>query len=362
MTATGAGSLEVAGLYKSFGPQAVLEGVELTVPDRSFTAILGPSGSGKTTLLRCLVGFERPDAGRVVLGGRVVDGDGRHVPSEQRKIGYVPQEGGLFPHLTVAGNIGFGLPRSARQAAVEELVDLVGLRDLVRRYPHQLSGGQQQRVALARALAIKPDLVLLDEPFSSLDASLRAAVRDDVRRVLSEAGTTALLVTHDQDEALSLADQVAVLRAGRIVQEGSPAQIYAQPVDAELARFLGEGNLVQGRVSGGRVQSCFGELTLLPAAAAALHDGESTLVLIRPEQVVVEAGSRGAGVAGRVVHSEFHGHDTVITVSPGDRPAANQQVAGSLFQARLADGTLWDTGAEVTLSARGMVMAWPAAQ
>jgi iron(III) transport system ATP-binding protein len=192
--------LAVTGLTKAFGGRPVLTDVDLDVPEGSLTAILGPSGSGKTTLLRIIVGFEHADGGMVTLGGTVVDGPGAHVPAERRRIGYVPQEGCLFPHLTVAANVGFGLPRRDRRTqAIGDLLDAVGLAGLGGRYPHQLSGGQQQRVALARALAIKPSLVLLDEPFGSLDANLRASIRADVRRLLTEAGATAVLVTHDQD-------------------------------------------------------------------------------------------------------------------------------------------------------------------
>jgi iron(III) transport system ATP-binding protein len=358
--------LEVTGLHKSFGDNAVLVGVDLAVDPGSFAAILGPSGSGKTTLLRLLAGFDRPDAGRVRIGGRTVDDGGTHVRSEDRRIGYVPQEGGLFPHLTVAANIGFGLPRPERRRALDGLVDLVGLGGLTDRYPHQLSGGQQQRVALARALAIGPDVVLLDEPFSSLDASLRASVRDDVRRVLTEAGTTALLVTHDQDEALSLADAVAVMRAGRIVQQGSPAELYARPVDPALARFVGDGNLVAGVAAAGCVTSCFGALPLLPEVASGFADGQKAIVLVRPEQLTLDAGPGGTGVAGRVVRTAFHGHDTIVTVRSeavaDSGPAGEPQGAGATgsFRVRLATAATIATGAEVTLTARGEVMAWPA--
>ena len=214
-------------LHKSFGTHPVLTGLDLNVPAGSFTAILGSSGSGKTTLLRLLAGFDRPDRGVLKIGERVVDGAGVHVQPELRRIGYVPQEGGLFPHLTVAANVGFGLSRTARRGRVRELLELVGLTDLGRRYPHQLSGGQQQRVALARALAIEPEVVLLDEPFASLDAHLRASVREEVQRILRASATTTLLVTHDQDEALSLSDRVAVLRDGKIAQHATPQELYA---------------------------------------------------------------------------------------------------------------------------------------
>ena len=211
--------LTVSGLYKAFGTHPVLTGLDLDVPAGSFTAILGPSGSGKTTLLRLLAGFERADAGSIAIGDRVVDGPGTsQIPPERRQLGYVPQEGALFPHLTVAANVGFGLPARRRAARTAELLEAVGLAGMGGRYPHQLSGGQQQRVALARALAIRPEVVLLDEPFASLDAHLRASVRADVLEICRAAGTTAILVTHDQDEALSMADRIAVLRDGRIVQ------------------------------------------------------------------------------------------------------------------------------------------------
>src|SRR4051812_7811614 len=211
-------SLTVTAVTKSYGATPVLTGVDLHVPEGSFTALLGPSGCGKTTLLRLVAGFDDPDRGTVGVGGRRVAGAGRSVPARRRHIGFVPQEGGLFPHLSVAGNVTFGLPRRQRRDAgrVRELLDLVGLDPaLATRAPHQLSGGQQQRVALARALAPQPSLVLLDEPFSSLDASLRDEARRAVAAALRAAGATAVLVTHDQAEALSTADQVAVLRGGR---------------------------------------------------------------------------------------------------------------------------------------------------
>ncbi len=246
--------LTVQGLHKAYGSNPVLTGLDLTVPAGSLTAILGPSGSGKTTLLRLLAGFDQADAGTVRIGGTIVDGPGEHVPPERRRIGYVPQEGSLFPHLTVAANVGFGLPaRERRGSRVAGLLEAVGLAGLGKRYPHQLSGGQQQRVALARALAIEPALVLLDEPFASLDAHLRASVRADVQAIFRAAGTTAILVTHDQDEALSMADRVAVLRGGQIAQCAAPQDLYIRPADPQLARFIGEANLLDGELESGLV-------------------------------------------------------------------------------------------------------------
>jgi iron(III) transport system ATP-binding protein len=259
--------LTMAGVHKTFGDHPVLTGLDLEVPPGSLTAILGPSGSGKTTLLRVLAGFERADAGTVTIGGCLVDSPGVHVPPERRRIGYVPQEGSLFPHLTVAANVGFGLrARQRRGPAIAELLEAVGLAGLGDRYPHQLSGGQQQRVALARALAIRPQVVLLDEPFGSLDAHLRASVRADVARLLAETHTTGVLVTHDQDEALSTADRVAVLRDGRIAQCAPPQELYDRPADADIARFIGDANLIEGTLDDGTVDTILGRLRVEPPA------------------------------------------------------------------------------------------------
>ena len=276
--------LTVSGITKAYGGRRVLGGVDLEVPENSLTAILGPSGSGKTTLLRVIAGFERADSGTVRLGDRVVDGSAGYVPPERRRIGYVPQEGSLFPHLSVAANIAFGIPGRERRKAVAGLLDAVGMAGLGHRYPHQLSGGQQQRVALARALAVKPAIVLLDEPFGSLDAGLRAAIRADVRRLLRAAGATAILVTHDQDEALSTADQVAVLRDGMIVQSAAPDELYNRPADPEVAQFIGEANLIDGILADGSVDTVLGPLQVRADARCGLDSGPVT-VLVRPEQI-----------------------------------------------------------------------------
>jgi iron(III) transport system ATP-binding protein len=346
-------SLTVAGLHKSFGTHPVLAGLDLTVPAGSLTAILGPSGSGKTTLLRLLAGFDRPDRGTVKIGERVVDGEGAHVHPEHRRIGYVPQEGGLFPHLTVAANVGFGLSRAARRQRVGDLLELVGLADLARRYPHQLSGGQQQRVALARALAVEPEVVLLDEPFASLDAHMRASVREEVQRILRASATTTLLVTHDQDEALSLADLVAVLRDGRIAQHATPQDLYARPVDDELARFVGDANLMAGVLQGTLVDTPLGRLP-------ALWRGEPlptpcpVTVLVRPEQIDLRPSDDGDGLGGRVVRSGYHGHDAVLHVQVGQEETEQPLLVRTLGDARLS------LGSTVKLGARGPVLVWPA--
>jgi iron(III) transport system ATP-binding protein len=356
-------SVSIAGVAKSFGGLSVLSGVELEVPPGSFTAILGPSGSGKTTLLRIVAGFERPDAGEVRLGSEVVDDAGhRFVPCERRRIGYVPQEGALFPHLSVGRNVAFGLARADRRGTrVDELLELVGLAGLARRYPHQLSGGQQQRVALARALAPDPELVLLDEPFSSLDASLRASVRAEVHDVLRLAGATSILVTHDQDEALSMADQVAILRGGVIAQINTPSSLYRLPRDAELAQFLGEANLVEGTASGKMVQTALGELEMAPAPAAGSGGGEGSpsrgsasgrvRVMVRPEQLVLDdAGA--PGVSSVVRSYEYFGHDAVVRVQP-DNGGLPELVV------RITGGVPLVPGTRVGVSVHGAVMVWP---
>ena len=306
--------LTVRGLRKSFGETPVLRGVDLDVPSGAFAAVLGPSGCGKTTLLRVIAGFETADSGEVRVGDRVVAGPGRALPPERRRVGVVPQEGALFPHLSVAENVAFGLPHRGRDAArrrrerVGELLDLVGLADLSGRMPSQLSGGQQQRVALARALAPGPDVVLLDEPFSALDAGLRAALREDVRDALQAIGATGVLVTHDQEEALSIADQVAVMREGVVVQSATPRELYAAPADLDVATFVGEAVVLPARVEDGVATTALGRLSLLRGAAGEHGTGR---VVLRPEQLhMVRAGR--AGVTARVRGTTFYGHDASV--------------------------------------------------
>ncbi|MGD0391783.1 MAG: ABC transporter ATP-binding protein [Acidimicrobiales bacterium] len=353
---TAASGLEITGVYKSFGSQEVLTGIDLEVPEGSLTAILGPSGSGKTTLLRVTAGFERADRGTVVLGGRLVEDPHLVLPPEQRGIGYVPQEGSLFPHLTVAANVAFGVPRAARRKSernISELLEMVGLAGLGDRYPHQLSGGQQQRVALARALAIRPTLVLLDEPFSSLDASLRSSVRSDVQDVLRAGGITAVLVTHDQDEALSIADRVAVIRDGVIRQHGTPQQLYDHPVDPGMARFLGNANLVPATVEGDRVDTPFGPMSLRPDSRTVEISGP-VVALVRPEQLVISTTITGSGLRAVALRTQFHGHDTVITFSPRSLPGVDPISVRAEGELVVAEDT------EVELTTRGSALVWPA--
>ena len=349
--------LRLSGIHKAFGHHQVLRGLDLEVAPGSLTAILGPSGSGKTTLLRVVAGFDPADRGTVEIGRRLVDDGRRSMPPERRGIGYVPQDGALFPHLTVAANVAFGRSRLFRRRAVAdsaellEMVDLAGVRDL---YPHQLSGGQQQRVALARALAVDPSLVLLDEPFSSLDASLRASVRAEVLQILRAGGVTAVLVTHDQDEALSVADQVAVIRDGVIGQSGAPRDLYDHPVDPAMARFLGDANLVPATVDGDRVITSLGRLQLRPHPEAAVPRGRA-VALIRPEQLVLSTVLDGEGLRAVVTHREFHGHDTVITLHARTETPADPLVVRAEGDLDVADGT------EVEVTAEGSALAWPVA-
>jgi iron(III) transport system ATP-binding protein len=347
-------AITCTGITKSYGNTPVLRGLDLEMPDGTVVAVLGESGSGKTTLLRMIAGFDRPDAGTIAIDGQAVDSADRFVPPERRRIGYVAQEGNLFPHLTVAKNIAFGLPRRERRTRrVEELLDLVGLDGMGKRYPHQLSGGQQQRVALARALAPRPSVVLLDEPFSSLDAGLRASLRFDVMRILRQQRATTLFVTHDQQEALSVADLAGIINCGRIGQFAAPETLYNRPADPGIARFLGEANIVPGTVSAGMVDTPFGQLPLV--------NGNSTLagpavVLIRPEQISLQPhdGQRcGPGQAtGQVIHREYYGHDCVVLVTTGD--------SDHPLRARCRGRSAVRAGDTVLISANGDVTAWPA--
>jgi len=348
--------VEIRGLRKTFGHTPVLRGVDLSVASGSLVAILGPSGSGKTTLLRLLCGFERGDAGTIQINGQRVSGPGVFVPSEKRHIGYVPQEGALFPHLSVAENIVFGLSRQLRKTRhrVAELLELVGLPgDFANRSPHSLSGGQQQRVALARALAPAPALVLLDEPFSSLDAALRVETRQAVAQALSAAGATALLVTHDQSEALSMGSQVAVLWKGELVQVASPEQLYRMPVSPELARFVGDAMLLPGIVKGAGVLCALGSLRLM----AALPDGPAQ-VLLRPEQIrlspLLDSQDSGAARArGRVLKVDYYGHDACVHLSLSDDTAVSTTLI-----ARLPGHLCPRPGDEVAISVEGEVLAY----
>jgi iron(III) transport system ATP-binding protein len=327
-------SLAVADVAKHFGATAVLRGVSLTVEPGQICALLGPSGSGKTTLLRAIAGLERPDRGRVTVGHRVLsDANGTWVPPEQRRVGMVFQDWALFPQMTVADNVAFGLSRVERRTPrVREVLDMVGLATFADRHPGTLSGGQQQRVALARALAPRPDVLLLDEPFSNLDTTLRVKVRTDVHRLLAETAITALFVTHDQEEAFVLGDVVAVVNDGVIEQVGSPADLYRRPASPWVAAFVGDANLLRGRASGAVADTVVGAVPL-----DAQVDGPVD-VLVRPEHVSLVSG--GGAVVTLV---EYYGHDSVILVETS---------RGDVVRARTMDTTL-QRGDTVTVSYAG---------
>jgi iron(III) transport system ATP-binding protein len=335
-------AIDAEGVSKSFGDRTAVAGASLRVARGEMVALLGPSGSGKTTLLRLIAGFERPDAGRVHVGGTPVAGEGAWIEPEQRRIGMVFQHGALFPHLTVAGNVGFG---AADRGRAEASLALVGLADRAKAYPHELSGGERQRVALARALAADPEVVLLDEPFAALDAGLRESLRDEVARILREARTSALLVTHDQAEALSLADRIAVMRDGRIEQTGTPEEVYERPCSRWVAEFLGEADLLPGTASGG-VVDC--ELGSFPVSAELSGPVD---VLVRPESVAIgDHGQHGVAVAATVVDRSFYGHDQLLHL---------ELESGRRLRSRRLGFPAWHPGDRVRVWVDGPVSALP---
>ena len=345
-------AIRVIAAHKHFGDCRAVDGVTLDVAEGDVCALLGPSGCGKTTMLRLLAGFERPDAGCIVVGGDIVAGGQTFLPPERRRIGMVFQDYALFPHMTVAENIRYALGRRAEDARgrVAEVLELVGLGDLGARYPGELSGGQQQRVALARALAGTPKVVLLDEPFSGLDAGLRARVRQEVRSILLAAGVTALFVTHDQEEALSLADHVAVMRDGRVEQVGTPEEVYGRPASRWVAEFLGEADVLPGVVNDEGWVEC--ELARVPAEGVERGDAE---VLVRPESVALSIGPAAGGrtqVEGVVVEREFFGHDQLVHV---------ELPSGRRLRSRSLSYPVWHPGDRVRVRLDGPVNVFTAA-
>ena len=348
--------LRCEGLTKSYGTRAVLSGVDLVVPEGTLTAILGASGSGKTTLLRIIMGLVEADTGTIAVDGSIVtDAKRVNVRTDKRSVGYVAQDGALFPHITVAENVGFGLSRAERRrtSRTTEALRLVGLDESYSgRRPQELSGGEQRRVALARALAPRPRLVLLDEPFSGLDAALRVDTREAVVQALAEEGTTAVLVTHDQAEALSMGRQVAVLRDGRLVQSAIPTALYRQPVDPGVARFVGEAVFLAGEASSGRVACALGELEIR-------HPGSDgpVEVMIRPEQIHPKVGDLGdmpgnGCTRARVIGHTYNGPDTVIHLALESDPE-------TIVRARTFAHDIPETGELVDLIVRGPVVAYP---
>ena len=326
---------------KRYGTTAAVRNVSFAVERGSLVALLGPSGCGKTTTLRLIAGLEAPDAGSIWLDERKVAGNGVWVAPDARRVGMVFQDGALFPHLTVAQNIAFPLNTRNGKGRVEELLTLVGMPGYGARYPHQLSGGQQQRVALARALAPQPSVVLLDEPFSRLDAALRASLREDVRAIVRQTGATTIFVTHDQEEALSVADRVVVMFDGEVVQAGTPQEVYTRPATRAIATFVGEANLLPGEANGLLAESALGRMILATPATGPVD------IMVRPEAIELRAVRDGAA---RIERIRYFGHDQAIQICMRD---GAQMDVRSLPRPDLA------AGQQVDLFVRGLVVAYP---
>jgi iron(III) transport system ATP-binding protein len=331
----------VRALEADYGSSPVLQGIDLDVAAGEIMALLGPSGCGKTTLLRCLAGLEPTTAGTITLGDRVVN-QTRPVPPERRPVGMVFQDGALFPHLSVVDNVRYGMPRRTRRGeAARDLLRLVGLDDKAYRMPGTLSGGEQQRVALARALARRPGVLLLDEPFSSLDAALRVQLRGEVHTLLKSLGVTAVFVTHDQQEALMFGDRVAVMRAGRLEQIGPPTEVYGRPATPWVARFVGEANLLPGHSSGTTADTALGSIATDATSAGPV------VVLARPEQLALDVGG-----PDRILE---------ITYLGADHRSQVLLASGAIVTVRAAGEPVHGEGAAVTVRWTGATApAWPA--
>ncbi|MDJ0961204.1 MAG: ABC transporter ATP-binding protein [Acidimicrobiia bacterium] len=307
-------------LVKRFGENLALDHFELEVAPGQILSLLGPSGCGKTTALRIIAGFEDPDSGSLAIDGVTVVDPAVNLPPERRRVGMVFQDYALFPHMTVAGNVGFGLQPQPDAGRIAEVLELVGLATHSDRMPHELSGGEQQRVALARALAPRPALILLDEPFSNLDAGLRDRMRRDVRHILKDAGTTAVFVTHDQEEALATSDVVAVMREGRVLQTDTPQRLYRSPVDPWVADFVGDGEFFDGTADIGFVETPLGTFPQTTTLRGAVT------VMVRPEWI---HPTRSGGGRAVVVDQEFYGHDQLIVLELPDGRRVNSRVGAS---------------------------------
>jgi len=329
--------IDVRDLRASYGGPPVLRGIDLTVRPGSVVALLGPSGCGKTTLLRAIAGLERPLAGEIRIAGRTVSGPGTHVAPEDRRVGMVFQDWALFPHLKVAANVAYGLPRVERRGPrVAEALAMVGLEGLGDRLPATLSGGQQQRVALARAIAPHPAVLLLDEPFSNLDTALRADVRVEVHQLLVELGITTVFVTHDQEEAFVLGDEVAVMQHGKIVQQASPADLYDRPASPWVAQFVGDANLVAGVADGPWADTSLGRVALREDAVGAVQ------VLLRPEELRLTPAGQVAD--GTVELIEYYGHDCVTFA---------RLIAGEVIRVRSGSSPRFGRGDQVGVRYEG---------
>ena len=337
-------AIKLSGVSKRFGETIAVEDATLAVAKNEIVGLLGPSGCGKTTLLRLIAGFETPDAGEILIADEWVFGGGRDIGPDRRRGGMVFQDYALFPHLDVRGNVAFGLPRGReRDTRAAGIIRLVGLDGLGGRFPAELSGGQQQRVALARALAPGPNVILFDEPFSNLDSKLRARVRGEVRAILLAARTAAIFVTHDLEEAFSLADRVAVMWGGRILQVGTPQEVYRRPDTREVAAFVGEADFLPGRLEGKTVACELGTLDV------GNHEGASpdVDVMVRPESLRLSAEG---GVRAVVIRREYHGHDQEVTL---------RLPSGREVRARLGSFEDFEVDREVGISVSGPSMIFP---
>ena len=336
-------SLEISHLKVSLGNRLILDDLSFSLAEGQIAALLGPSGCGKTTLLRSIAGLIQPSDGTIRFGKQLVSLSSLVMPSHKRKIGYVPQEGALFPHLSVADNIAFGLDRSTftkdqiRQT-IKEMLNLIGLQGFENRMPSQLSGGQQTRVALARALAIKPAMVLLDEPFSALDAALRDDLRADVCDLLRKSNATAILVTHDREEALVSADVVALMRDGQIIQQGSPEDVYSTPISPAMAVSTGDALVLDAsKMADGSTSYLFNQST-----GTAIASGH---IVIRPEEIKIERNISATSPKGRISKIDYYGHDAMVSID----------VAGNSLKVRIPGPFDYTVGEEVSLEHAGPV-------
>lgn len=337
--------IELRGVSKRFESHvAVVNHASFSVGQGQIMALLGASGCGKTTTLRLIAGLERPDEGEIWLNGRCIANATQWMPPERRNIGMMFQDYALFPHMNVYANINFALKnwrRVERRARVAELLSLVDLTDYARRFPHQISGGQQQRAALARALAPRPDVVLLDEPFSNLDAALRKTTREEVRDILKNAGATTIFVTHDQEEAMSIADVVAVMKAGNILQIGTPREIYLYPARRDVAEFIGQTNFLSATARGECADCILGNLLLQKSAQGKVD------VLIRPELITLHPDPGGLG---RILSIQFVGYDMLVKVGVGD---------SLMLEVRTRAHNEFSVGMAVNLTVKDALLAYP---
>ena len=333
--------LTLDGVDLSFGRNRVVRGVSFDIAEGEFVCLLGPSGCGKTTLLRLIAGLEAPDAGRIAIAGEVVSTPSHVVPPHRRRVGLLFQDFALFPHLTVAQNIAFGLSgldRAKADARTAELLDQIRLSDHADKYPHLLSGGEQQRVALARARAPRPRLMLLDEPFSDLDTSLRGHIRNETQQILKNAGVTTVMVTHDPEEAMLMADRIILMRDGKIVQAGTPDALYLRPVDAFTAEFFGDINRLDGVVEGPWIRTCLGTV-----ANPRYPDGARVDVLVRTDAITLSPSADGrppAGTEARVCAVQYAGRSSVVRIGLGEgndpRPHFQVRLPG-VCESRIGD-------------------------